>query len=297
MAWYPLIVLRGFLIAGLVLTGCATAPAPRMSFEEAVGPPSLTTQGSAALDASLTRFLASARKVRMNAVTGAPMPAVQVRAWGLLLDDAEQFVGQQANAQWTTDASKVRLQLEAEFQTDAHTFGDIPPAVAERVPRTLRALSRRITALTTRKREVDPKRFRWPVSPLVISSPYGSRIHPIAGEPRFHAGIDLEVPLEQPVRAAEVGTVVFSAWNGAHGKQVELQHDAHWATRYSHLDVLLVRPGTVVKKGQVIGLSGQTGMTTGPHVHFELRRDGDALDPEVFLQLPPTGPPLLSERP
>jgi murein DD-endopeptidase MepM/ murein hydrolase activator NlpD len=122
-------------------------------------------------------------------------------------------------------------------------------------------------------------------------------VHPIAGDTRFHAGIDLEAPLEQPVRAAEVGTVVFSAWNGAHGKQIELQHDAHWATRYSHLDVLLVRPGTVVKKGQVIGLSGQTGLTTGPHVHFEIRRDGDALDPEVFLQLPATGPTIISERP
>ena len=177
------------------------------------------------------------------------------------------------------------------------TFGDIPIAIAERVPRTLRALSRRITSLTVRTRQVDPRRFRWPVSPLVVSSPYGSRIHPIANEPRFHAGIDLESPLEQPVRAAEVGTVVFSSWNGAHGKQIELQHDAHWATRYSHLDVLLVRPGTVVKKGQLIGLSGQTGMTTGPHVHFELRRDGDALDPEVFLELPATGPAIISERP
>lgn len=225
------------------------------------------------------------------------MPQAQVRAWGVLLDDAERFVAQQAHAQWTQEAVRARLQLEAEFQTDARTFGDVPLAVAERVPRTLRALSRRITALTTRTRQVDPKHFRWPVSPLIVSSPYGSRLHPIAGETRFHAGIDLEAPLSQPVRAAEVGTVVFSAWNGAHGKQIEVQHDAHWATRYSHLEVLLVRPGTLVKRGQVIGLSGQTGQTTGPHVHFELRRDGDALDPEVFLELPATGPALISERP
>ncbi len=280
----------------LVLAGCATTPAPRMSFEEAAGRPTRSNSADT-LDAALARFLASAREVRVNAITGAPMPAAQVSAWGELLDDAERFVAQKADAKWTGEASRARLQLETEFQTDAHTFGDIPAAVAERVPRTLRALTRRISALTRRTRAVDPKRFRWPVSPLVISSPYGSRIHPIAGEPRFHAGIDLELPPEQPVRAAEMGTVVFSAWNGAHGKQVELQHDAHWSTRYSHLDVLLVRPGTVVKKGQRIGLSGQTGLTTGPHLHFELRRDGDALDPEVFLELPATGPPLISERP
>ena len=267
-----------------------------MSFEEATGPV-VTTPGSAmGLEPSLDRFLDSARKIRLAARVGAPMPAAQARAWALLLDDAERFVERQADPQWTIAAVRARLLLEAEFQTDARTFGDIAPAVAERVPQTLRALSRRITALTIRTRRVDPRFFRWPVLPLVVSSPYGSRIHPIAGEARFHAGIDLEVPLEHPVRAAEAGTVVFSAWNGAHGKQIELQHDAHWSTRYSHLDVLLLRPGTVVKKGQVIGLSGQTGMTTGPHVHFELRRDGDALDPEVFLALPATGPSMISER-
>ena len=281
----------------LLLLSCATAPVSRMSFEEAVGHDPRASDAAPALELSLARFLTSARKIRMAAQVGAPMPAAQARAWDLLLDDAERFIALEPDPQWTTNASRVRLQLEGEFQTDAHTFGDMPIALAERVPRTLRALSRRITSLTVRTRQVDPRRFRWPVSPLVVSSPYGSRIHPIANEPRFHAGIDLESPLEQPVRAAEVGTVVFSSWNGAHGKQIELQHDAHWATRYSHLDVLLVRPGTVVKKGQLIGLSGQTGMTTGPHVHFELRRDGDALDPEVFLELPASGPAIISERP
>lgn len=286
------------LLVSILLAGCATTPAPRMSFEEAIGTGARSpAQEIPGLDASLHRFLESARKIRMGTAVGAPMPASQARAWSALLDDTERFTARKADASWANEAIRARLQLEAEFQTDARTFGDVPAAVAERVPLALRALSRRITALTTRTRRVDPRHFRWPVSPLVVSSPYGARIHPIAGDARFHAGIDLEAPLEQPVRAAEEGTVVFSAWNGAHGKQIELQHDAHWATRYSHLDVLMVRPGTVVKKGQLIGLSGNTGLSTGPHVHFELRRDGDALDPEVFLELPATGPPLISERP
>lgn len=290
-------MLRGLLIF-LWLAGCATTPPPpRLSFDEATRPVSTENPKVVGLETSFARFLEAARKTRLNATVGAPMPAAQVQAWSLLLDDAEHFVAQRADPQWTQEAIRARLQLETEFQTDARTFGDVPLAVAERVPLTLRALSRRITALTSRTRQVDPKRFRWPVSPLIISSPYGARIHPIAGEARFHAGIDLEAPVSQPVRAAEAGTVVFSAWNGAHGKQIEVQHDAHWATRYSHLEVLSVRPGTVVKKGQLIGLCGQTGLTTGPHVHFELRRDGDALDPEVFLALPATGPALISERP
>ncbi|HEY0881740.1 MAG TPA: M23 family metallopeptidase, partial [Archangium sp.] len=178
------------------------------------------------------------------------------------------------------------LQLEAELQVDARQFGDIPAEVAGRTPQVLAALSQRIAARTPKVRHVDPRGFRWPVSPLVVSSPYGTRVHPIAGELRFHAGIDLEAPLETPVFAAEAGTVVFSDWNGGHGNQIELQHDAHWTTRYSHLEALLVKPGASVKKGQVIGLAGATGLATGPHVHFELRRDGDALDPESFLRTP-----------
>jgi murein DD-endopeptidase MepM/ murein hydrolase activator NlpD len=290
-------VLRSLLVSSLLLVGCVTARPPKMSFEEAMGTPSQATPPSTNLDASFARFLDVARKTRLAAPVGAPMPKSQERAWAVLLDETEQFIALEPDATWGNEAVRARLQLEGEYQTDARSFGDIPRSVAERVPLTLRALSKRITALTTRKRRVDPRKFRWPVDPLVISSPYGSRVHPIAGEPRFHAGIDLEVPMAQPVLAAEEGTVVFSAWNGAHGRQIELQHDAHWATRYSHLNVLMVRPGTVVKKGQLIGLSGKSGQTTGPHLHFELRRDGDALDPEAFIELPASGGPLITERP
>lgn len=286
------------LFVPILLAGCATAPPPRVSFDEATRPASPPAEEEApGLDGALSRFLLTANQVRMHTPSGAAMPASQVRAWSTLLDATDRFAARKTHPQWTSEAVRARLQLETEYQTDARTFGDIPLGLAERVPLALRKLSRRITALTTRTRKVDPRFFRWPVSPLVVSSPYGSRVHPIVGAPSFHAGIDLEAPLEQPVRAAEAGTVVFSAWNGGYGKQIELQHDAHWATRYGHLDVLLVRPGTLVKRGQVIGLSGQTGMATGPHLHFELRRDGDALDPEAFLELPPTGPPLISVRP
>ncbi len=283
----------------LCLLGCAGAPRPKMSFEEAMaeGHPASAREPALPMEASIERFVTAARQLRLASRVGAPMPTGLARSWAVLLDDAEAFCARRPNAAWATDAMRVRLQLESEFQADAHEFGDVPPEVAERVSRTLRTLSRRITGITARARTVDPRHFAWPVDPVVVSSPYGTRMHPIAAEPRFHAGIDLESPRAHPVHAAETGTVVFSAWNGAHGKQIELQHDAHWTTRYSHLDALLVRPGTVVKQGQVIGLSGETGLVTGPHLHFELRQDGDALDPEAFLRLPATGPALISEYP
>ncbi len=81
--------------------------------------------------------------------------------------------------------------------------------------------------------------------------------------------------------------MVFAGWNGGHGKQVELQHDEHWSTRYSHLSTLMVEPGHTVKRGEVIGLAGATGLATGPHLHFEVWRDGETLDPELALPPPP----------
>lgn len=286
------------LLVVLLLAGCASPRAAKMSFEEAVGARA-PSPGPANLDTALAKFTAAVRRARLETPLGAAMPRRQVQAWTALLDEAERFGAQRAGPSWTREAMRVRLQLEGELQTDARLFGDIPAAVSERVPRTLLALSRRIAARTAqpRARKVDPRAFTWPISPLVVSSPYGARLHPIAGELRFHAGTDLEAPLAHPVMAAESGTVVFSSWNGGHGKQIEVQHDARWATRYSHLEALWVKPGALVKKGQVIGLAGASGLATGPHLHFELRRDGDALDPESFLPAPTSSPPLFSSLP
>lgn len=100
-----------------------------------------------------------------------------------------------------------------------------------------------------------------------------------------HAGIDLLAEPAQPVYAAYAGTVTHAGWNGAHGKQVELRHDKQWSTSYSHLDTWLVKKGQQVKKGQLLGLAGSTGQSTGVHVHFELHQAGAPIDPEG--QLPP----------
>lgn len=288
------------LLVALLLAGCATPRPAKMSFEEAAGGGGAAAPAPTTLDAALARFTETVRRPRLETAMGAAMPSRHVKAWTALLDEADRFMSQKGSASWTTEAMRARLQLEGELQTDARLFGDIPPAVSDRVPRTLAALSRRIAARTgqTYTVKVDPRSFRWPVNPLVVSSAYGSRMHPIAGELRFHAGIDLEAPLAHPITAAEDGKVTFSGWSGGYGNQVELQHDAHWATRYAHLEELVVKPGARVKKGQLIGLAGATGAATGPHLHFELRRDGDALDPEAFIPLPPSAaPPLLSSYP
>lgn len=271
-------------LALISFVGCATVPPPRVPIDDVV-----KRESALPLDEAMTRFQQSARTTRASVIAGAPMPSAHARAWTELLDASA------AADPDTMEAAKLRLVLETELTTDSQLFGDIPVEVANRVPPLISRLSEQLSDAAVRAAPVDPRRFCWPVDPLVVSSPYGERMHPIAAESRFHAGVDLEAPLRQPVRAASSGLVIFSGWNGAHGQQVELMHDPHWSTRYSHLDKLLVKSGTEVKRGQIIGLAGDTGLATGPHVHFELRRDGDALDPELFI--PQRGQPLVSERP
>jgi murein DD-endopeptidase MepM/ murein hydrolase activator NlpD len=122
-------------------------------------------------------------------------------------------------------------------------------------------------------------------SPLLapVSSGYGERSDPITGEPDFHAGIDLAAPRGTAVRAAAAGTVLFSGRAGASGNLVELAHRDGTRTSYAHLDELQVQAGEQVAAGQVLGAVGSTGRSTGPHLHFAVRRAGVAIDPAPLL--------------
>lgn len=107
--------------------------------------------------------------------------------------------------------------------------------------------------------------------PAWISSVFGYRIHPITGEERFHQGTDIAAPEGTPVLAAWEGRVEIAGWLGGLGFAVVISHDnGSRETRYGHLSQILVEPGQTVSKGQPIGLVGSTGMSTGPHLHFEI---------------------------
>jgi murein DD-endopeptidase MepM/ murein hydrolase activator NlpD len=123
----------------------------------------------------------------------------------------------------------------------------------------------------------------WPVEGT-LTSPFGERDHVMGGGgTRFHAGIDLSVPTGTPIRAAQEGIVVFAGYNGAYGKAVKLDHPHGFSTLYAHNSRILVHVGQTVKAGQVIGLSGSTGRSTGPHLHFEVHKDGWPVDPLQYL--------------
>lgn len=115
-----------------------------------------------------------------------------------------------------------------------------------------------------------------------VSSFFGWRDLSVAGN-RFHGGVDLVAPSGSPVAAARGGTVVFVGWAGAYGYAVYLDHEGGWQTRYAHLSRIDVRVGDRVRQGAQVGAVGSTGASTGPHVHFEIRHEGRALDPFGFV--------------
>jgi murein DD-endopeptidase MepM/ murein hydrolase activator NlpD len=126
--------------------------------------------------------------------------------------------------------------------------------------------------------------FIWPVEGQ-LTSPFGEREHAMGGGgAQFHAGIDLSVPPGTPVQAAQEGTVAFAGYNGAYGKVVKLEHADGFSTLYAHNSRLLVYVGQAIAAGQVICLSGSSGRSTGPHLHFEVHKDGWPVDPLPYLE-------------
>jgi len=118
-----------------------------------------------------------------------------------------------------------------------------------------------------------------------FTSPFGMRFHPILHRMRFHTGIDIAAPIGTRVKAAKDGRVVFAGWNGGYGKMIIIRHQFGYSTVYGHLSRISVRRGQYVRAGQVIGRVGSTGMSTGPHLHFEVRKYGRPTNPLRYAGL------------
>jgi murein DD-endopeptidase MepM/ murein hydrolase activator NlpD len=116
-----------------------------------------------------------------------------------------------------------------------------------------------------------------------IVSGFGVRIDPFLSRPAMHTGIDFHAEIGDPVHATASGTVTVAGWTGGYGKMVEIDHGNGLATRYGHLSEIDVKVGQQVKLGENIGKVGTTGRSTGPHLHYETRIDGEAVDPQRFL--------------
>ena len=126
---------------------------------------------------------------------------------------------------------------------------------------------------------------RNPVEGVTFTSGFGMRYHPVLHQRRAHKGVDLAAPTGTPVYAPADGVVGKAEWFSSYGLYISLGHGASIETRYGHLSRLNVSAGQQVRKGDLIGFVGSTGRSTGPHLHYEVRIDGMAVNPIPYLQM------------
>jgi LysM repeat protein len=117
----------------------------------------------------------------------------------------------------------------------------------------------------------------------IITSPFGRRTDPLNGDVRHHSGVDLRAKYGDKVYAAASGRVVFTGISGGYGNLIQIAHGNGFITFYGHLSKILVTQGQKIKRGQLIGRVGATGRVTGPHLHFEIRKNGKAVDPLPYI--------------
>ena len=166
------------------------------------------------------------------------------------------------------------------------------PFVPARLPAGAGAFERQVQRVGLARVQIDRLMrtlggvpLRKPVTGEIdLSSVYGMRIDPFIRAPAMHTGLDFRGETGEPVRATANGTVTGAGWSGGYGRMVEVDHGNGLATRYGHLSIIDVRVGETIRIGQVVGRIGSTGRSTGPHLHYETRVDGEAVDPQKFLR-------------
>lgn len=154
------------------------------------------------------------------------------------------------------------------------------------------AFEKQLNRINTTRAEMDRLNrtlalvpYRKPViGEVEFTSGFGVRSDPFLGRPAMHTGLDFRAATGDPVRVTANGKVVSAGWSGGYGRMIEVDHGNGLSTRYGHLSEINVKVGEIVKIGQVVGLVGSTGRSTGPHLHYETRIDGDAVDPQKFLR-------------
>ncbi|MFZ9520853.1 MAG: M23 family metallopeptidase [Silvanigrellaceae bacterium] len=150
--------------------------------------------------------------------------------------------------------------------------------------------STQLQGLSTLLKELQGYRVRLSQTPTIspvqgfVTSFYGKRSSPFTGEAKMHQGVDIAAPMGSPIRAAANGTVIRAGTADDYGNFIEIAHGFGVTTRYAHASRLLVKTGTRVSKGDLIGLVGATGRTTGPHLHYEVEVGGRRVDPSNFIR-------------
>lgn len=155
-------------------------------------------------------------------------------------------------------------------------------AVARRLPTQFQEMEMLRESVLARNHRLDHTPSAWPATGRV-SSEYGTRRHPISNNMQLHKGIDIAAPMGTPVTATGAGTVSFAGERGGYGLTVVIDHGYGVQTLYAHNSRLYVKAGDVVRRGDRIAAVGSTGLSTGPHVHYEVHVQGDPVNPREYL--------------
>ena len=241
------------------------APAPSSQFAKVQGVDSAIVKLQASLDQVESRQMAA-----LNAVEDG-MESRARRMRGVITDlglDMAQLEAATPRAGMGGPYVPVKLPSNASaFDRELYQI-NITRAQMERLNRTL--------ALVPYRKPV--------IGEVEFTSGFGVRTDPFLGRPAMHTGLDFRASMGDPVRATANGKVASAGWAGGYGRMVEIDHGNGLSTRYGHLSEIGVKVGDTIKIGQVIGAVGSTGRSTGPHLHYETRIDGEAVDPQKFLR-------------
>ncbi|HHZ08349.1 MAG TPA: M23 family metallopeptidase [Rhizobiales bacterium] len=194
-----------------------------------------------------------------------------------------------ANAAETADAiaqalEDAGLEIDADYGKQGIGGPLIAPDRASEFETRVRELDEALDHLDAMKKEARRYPIANPAPGVSVSSGFRIRRDPLLGTPAMHSGIDFRGAVGAPARATGKGTVVKAGWNGGYGRMVEIDHGDGFTTRYAHLSKVLVNVGDEVDVGDIVGRIGSSGRSTGPHLHYEVRRNGDAIDPVRMLK-------------
>lgn len=206
------------------------------------------------------------------------LPEKRHQLWDDLLSNCGRWASLSRGAKDRKLANRLALWMEDQLALEKrryHLSRQMHLRINEQI-RFAQSRARKSQPVVIRLRGFTP---RWPLQDVVLSSFFGNRSDPISGKKRLHQGVDFATKVGTKVRSVAAGVVMQSGNRGSYGELIVIRHAGGWESRYAHLSARKVKTGTRVKARQLIALSGNSGRSTGPHLHLEIRRSGKAIDP------------------
>ncbi len=271
-------------VAGAILAIAMSNSPTSARLAPAAEPDKAAAQVPATLVASAPKAAetqAESESVRISGRVGQDLTR-SLQAAGIPEKQGREYVGALATAIKLDGGLSVEDRFDLVILKNDGKLGEVAYAGLDRVGRSDIQMMKWTDGNETRWVDAvgvdDSEGMEMPVSGRVTSG-FGQRFHPVLGYRRMHAGLDLAAPYGTPIVAAANGRVTSAGWRGGYGREVAIVHDGGVETLYGHLSRIAVSAGSYVRRGAVIGYVGSTGLSTGPHLHYEVHLNGKRVNP------------------